>query len=76
MWVIDLYKNTLKRRNLLDIDPIYKKEIRTYWRKYKKRINLRDYRWYQSKGALKDVRMITDAVFHTSIEPHYNDITI
>ena len=76
MWVIDLYKNTLKRSNLLDIDPIYKKEIRTYWRKYRKRINLRDYRWYQSKGALKDVRMITDAVFHTSIEPHYNDITI
>lgn len=76
MWVIVIYKNTLKRRNLEDIDPKYKKEIRTYWRKYKRGIHLRDFRWYQSKGALKNVRIITDAVFHASIEPHYNDITI
>ena len=76
MWVVYKYKNTSKCSSLADIDSKYKKEIRAYWRRYKKTISLRDFRWYQSKGALNNVRLISDTVFHSSIEPYFNDITI
>lgn len=76
MWVVYMYKNSSMCKSLKDISPKYKKEIRTYWRKYVKAISLREFRWYKSKGAADDVRLITDSIFHASIEPHFNDITI
>lgn len=76
MWVVYVYKNFWMHNKLKDIDPQYKKEIRLYWRKYVKKIGLHEFRWYQSKGALSNVRLITDSIFHSRIEPYFNDITI
>lgn len=75
MWVVCMYKNFSTDKNLKDIEPKYKKEIRSYWRKYVKNINLREFRWYQSKGASNNVRLITDSIYHCRIEPYFNDIT-
>lgn len=76
MWVVYMYKSFSTYKNLKDIDPNYKKEIRSYWRKYVKNIGLREFRWYQSKGAPNNVRFITDSIFHSRIEPYFNDVTI
>lgn len=74
MWIIYSHKSRLSSKNSIKLKPDYKKSIRAYWSKYIRRINTNDFRWYKTKTGIQNVRLITDTVFHSRIEPHFNDL--
>jgi hypothetical protein len=74
MWIIYKYKTKVICKNVEQISPEYKKAIRTYWKKYCRKINTNNFRWYQTKGKIKNVRLIPDVIFHSKIEPHFNEL--
>lgn len=73
MWVVYKYKTLKKCKNVKNISPEYKREIRSFWKKYC-RTSTKDFRWYKTKNNLKDVRLIPDVIFHSKIEPHFNNL--
>lgn len=58
------------------ISKFQKLEIKKYWKPYKRFISDWEYYWYKMKGVPFDVRLIPDTVWHTDIEPYYNNLTM
>lgn len=74
MWVVYKYKTIVTCKGTEKLNPRYKKEIRAYWKRYYKKMDVSDFRWYQTKLNLKNIRLIPDIVFHTKIEPSFTDL--
>lgn len=54
-----------------------KREIQKYWQKeYGKKIPLNEFRWYKGKLGKIDPRIIPDSVWHSEIEPFFNNILL
>ncbi len=51
------------------LEPGYRKEIKNFWKAYRIRPSLYDYRMYKSKGLRNDPRLIPNEVWHGEIEP-------
>ncbi len=74
MGIIYKYKTMVICRDIVKISPNYKKAIRAYWKRYYRNISLSDFKWYQTKKNIKNIRLIPDTVYHSRIEPYFNDI--
>lgn len=55
------------------IDPIFKKNIKKYWNKYTKSININWHKYYSSRNGIYDVRYIPDDLYYTVIDQHFNN---
>ena len=74
MWIIYKYKTIVACRGLEKVSPEYKKDIRTYWKKYYRIKDTSNFKWYKAKGNLTNVKLIPDTVFHSKIEPFFSDL--
>lgn len=52
-----------------------KEKIQSYWKKaYGENIPTYEYGWYQNKGVTPDPRIIPDMVWHSVVEPYFNNV--
>lgn len=56
------------------LDKTYKREIKRYWGKYKKRINLNWHKWYSSRNGICDTRYIPETAYYCDVEPYFNSM--
>ncbi len=68
-----LYKQYKNFSNYEKLDKDYKKKIKKYWKRYHINICLKEFQFYNNKKAKKDSRYITKLIFHSKIEPFFND---
>lgn len=70
------YKELKNFKNVKKIDNEYKSEIKKYWEKYGIKVDFREFSFYSSRMKNKDVRYITKKIFHSNIEPYYNNLRL
>lgn len=65
-----------RTRNLPSLSASEKKEIKEYWKKYR-RINssVYEYKWFKMKHKL-DKRIIPESIWHADVEPHFNNVLL
>ena len=62
-------------KNLDDISDNDKRKIKDYWKNLTgKSISTKEYKWYKSKGVQIKPGIIPNSVYHSKIEPYYNNI--
>ncbi len=72
--IIYWFKENKKFGGYNKLDKEYKKIIKKYWKPFGINPGLKEFEFYSARGAKDDPRYITKKVFHSIIEPKYNDI--
>lgn len=67
----DIKKLYLKKGDRLTKSQI--KEIKQYWNKYKKNIDINFHKYYTNRTGIFDVRYIPDYIYINDIDPYFNN---
>src|SRR5699024_10654368 len=68
-------RNTVKRSSSISeyqLPNRLKKDIRKYWDRYDKKVNMEWHRAYTATNSVEDVRYIPENIFYKEILPHFN----
>lgn len=68
------FKEYKEFKDLKKLDSNYKKKIKQYWQKYHIKVGLKEFEFYKSKNAKDDPRYISKKIYHSEIEPKFNDV--
>lgn len=64
----------LCKEHKFKISKSEKEEIRNYWNKYYKNVNLYPHTLYYNLNGIKDVRYIPDHLYYRYIDPYFNNM--
>ncbi len=65
-------KKIINRNSLPALDPVYEKEIKSFWGRYTRHPTTVFHRYYTGMNGIRDVRYIPEGFYYDKIECHYS----
>lgn len=73
--IIYSYKQYKKFHNYkCEHDKKFEKKIRSYWKKYKRRVSINEINFYINNSSIKSEKFITKKIYHKEIELKLNNV--